>query len=48
MHQIVRDLERKYDLKIEVDSKELLAYEYTGTFKDLTIKEILDFLKHLS
>lgn len=43
--QVIHDLERNYDVKFIIKSKELLSYEYTGTFNDLTIKEVLEFLK---
>lgn len=43
--EVVADLQRKYDVQIEVISKELLTYEYTGTFGNLSLEEVLDMLK---
>ncbi len=44
MEQVVLDLERKYDVKIKINSPKLLKYEYTGTFDNLTMKEALQLL----
>lgn len=48
MRQIVLDMERKYDVKFNIESKELLHYKYTGTFNDLTIEEVMRILKFSS
>lgn len=44
MEQVVLDLERKYDIKIKINSPKLLKYEYTGTFNNLSVKEALQLL----
>ncbi len=44
MEDVIVDLERKYDVKFIINSPKLLAYEYTGTFDNLSIDEVLDLL----
>ena len=44
MTDVVADLERKYNVKFIINSPKLLAYEYTGTFDNLTIDEVLGLL----
>ncbi|MFS4466895.1 FecR family protein [Maribacter sp. 2210JD10-5] len=44
LHQVVIDLERKYNIDIKIDSPELLDYKYTGTFDNLTSDEVLKLL----
>ena len=44
LQEVVTDLERKYNTKIIINSKNLLNYEYTGTFDNLTIDEVLKLL----
>ena len=44
MQQVALDLERKYNVNIHIKSAHLLQYEYTGTFNNLTIEEILKLL----
>ena len=44
MEQVMLDLERKYNVKIIINSQKLLNYEYTGTFDHLTIDEVLNIL----
>jgi transmembrane sensor len=44
LRDIAIDLERKYNKKIIINSKHLQDYEYTGTFDNLTINEILNLL----
>ncbi|UOB17136.1 FecR family protein [Abyssalbus ytuae] len=44
MEQVVLDLERKYNVKITINSSKLLTYEYTGTFDNLTLDESLQLL----
>ncbi|MEO9512692.1 MAG: FecR domain-containing protein [Flavobacteriaceae bacterium] len=45
LEQVVIDLERKYNTEIEIVSPELLNYEYTGTFDNLTLDEALKLLR---
>ncbi len=44
MEQVILDLERRYSIKININSPKLLKYEYTGTFNDLTIDEVLSII----
>lgn len=44
LQEMVIDLERKYNAKIIINSKNLLNYEYTGTFDNLSIEEVLKLL----
>ena len=41
MRQVIKDLERSYDLKFSVASKEILDYKYKGEFDNLNIHQIL-------
>ncbi|MCF6349374.1 MAG: DUF4974 domain-containing protein [Flavobacteriaceae bacterium] len=44
MKEVVIDLERKYNVKFTINSQKLLEYEYTGTFDNLSIDEVLKLL----
>ncbi|GAA3562192.1 FecR family protein [Snuella lapsa] len=44
LQDVVVDLERKYNVKININSQKLLDYEYTGTFDNLSINEVLKVL----
>ncbi|WP_242203086.1 FecR family protein [Aestuariivivens insulae] len=44
LHEVAIDLERKYNVKININSQKLLNYEYTGTFDNLSIYEVLKVL----
>jgi len=44
MSQVAIDLERKYNVNFIINSQKLLNYEYTGTFDNLSIIEVLDLL----
>ncbi|PIA79332.1 hypothetical protein BFR04_00305 [Gaetbulibacter sp. 4G1] len=44
LQEVVIDLERKYNVKININSQKLLNYEYTGTFDNLSIDEVLKLL----
>lgn len=44
LQEVVKDLERKYNTKIIINSKNLLNYEYTGTFDNLSFEEVLKLL----
>ncbi|WP_242131153.1 FecR family protein [Aestuariivivens marinum] len=44
LQEVVSDLERKYNTKIIINSKTLLNYEYTGTFDNLSINDVLKLL----
>lgn len=44
LQEVVVDLERKYQVQFIIDSQSLLDYEYTGTFDNLKINEVLDLL----
>ncbi|WP_341216691.1 FecR family protein [uncultured Wocania sp.] len=41
MRQVIKDLERSYNLKFNVTSKEILDYKYKGEFDNLNIYQIL-------
>ncbi|WP_034042062.1 FecR family protein [Wocania ichthyoenteri] len=44
LQEVVTDLERKYNTKIIINSKTLLNYEYTGTFDNLSVEDVLKLL----
>ena len=44
LQEVVRDLERKYNITIKINSQKLLSYKYTGVFDNLTIEEVLTVL----
>ena len=44
LQEVVADLERKYNVKININSLKLLDYVYTGTFDNLSIDEVLNLL----
>ena len=44
LQEVVVDLERKYNVNININSQKLLNYEYTGTFDNLSIDEVLKLL----
>ncbi len=44
LEEVVVDLERKYNVNININSQKLLNYEYTGTFDNLSIDEVLKLL----
>ncbi|NER13873.1 DUF4974 domain-containing protein [Leptobacterium flavescens] len=44
IEQVILDLERKYNTKFIINSPKLLNYEYTGTFDNLTLDEVLKLL----
>jgi ferric-dicitrate binding protein FerR (iron transport regulator) len=44
LKEVAVDLERKYNVNININSKKLLNYEYTGTFDNLSINEVLKLL----
>ncbi len=43
--ELIRLLERRYDVDIEVSDKSLLNYHYDGTIKNESILEIMDLIK---
>ncbi len=45
MSNIVKRLERWYNVKIEIRDKEIESYMYRATFQDETIDEVLSYLK---
>ncbi|MDO5981296.1 FecR family protein [Flavivirga spongiicola] len=45
MRQVIKDLERTYDLKFDVTSNKILDYKYKGEFDNLDIKQILDLFE---
>ncbi len=45
LKQVVSDLNRKYDVDFVIESDALLRYKFTGEFDNLTIEEVLKFLK---
>ncbi|MDO5977643.1 FecR family protein [Flavivirga spongiicola] len=44
LREVAIDLERKYNIEININSLKLLNYEYTGTFDNLSIYEVLKLL----
>ncbi len=45
LKQVVSDLNRKYNVDFVIKSDALLEYKFTGEFDNLTIEEVLKFLK---
>lgn len=46
LKELIRLLERKYGVDIEVNDSSILEYHYDGTIKDETIIEVMEILKH--
>lgn len=46
LNELIKLLERKYGVDIEVDDDSILAYHYDGTIKDESIIEVMEILKH--
>lgn len=46
--QVVRTLERWYNVEISIENPEIRDYVFTGTFKHETINQVLDLLKRTS
>ncbi|MEN8117115.1 MAG: FecR domain-containing protein [Bacteroidota bacterium] len=44
--ELIKLLERKYGVDIEVSDPSILEYHYDGTIKDETIIEVMEILKH--
>lgn len=45
INDVLKDLERTYNVVFEVKSKEILNYKYKGVFNNLTIDQILEVFK---
>lgn len=45
LENVIRDIERKYDVECNVESLEMKDFLFTGTFDNLTIEEVLRVLK---
>ncbi len=45
MREVIKDLERMYNLNFDVVSNEILDYKYKGEFDNLNIKQILDLFE---
>ena len=45
LEDVLKDIERKYNVSFEIKSEKLLKYKYTGSFDDLKIEEILEILE---
>ncbi len=45
LREVIKGLERAYDVTFHVNSKELLEYRYKGVFDNLTIQEVLDLFE---
>ncbi|AYN66694.1 DUF4974 domain-containing protein [Euzebyella marina] len=45
IHQVIRDLQRRFSISISVESPEIMNYEYTGTFDNLSIEQIMDLFE---
>jgi ferric-dicitrate binding protein FerR (iron transport regulator) len=46
--EVLRGIGRKYNVKFEVSSRELLELKYTATFIDESIEEVMQMLKAVS
>ncbi|CAM1374173.1 FecR family protein [Tenacibaculum xiamenense] len=45
LEDVLKDIERKYNVSFEVKSDKLLRYKYTGSFDDLKVEEIMEILE---
>ncbi|WP_242203484.1 FecR family protein [Aestuariivivens insulae] len=45
MREVIKDLERMYDLKFDVASDKILDYKYKGEFDNLNINQILELFE---
>ncbi len=45
LENVLKDIERKYNVSFEVKSDKLLKYKYTGSFDDLKVEEIMEILE---
>ncbi len=45
MRDVIKDLERMYDLKFDVSSSKILDYKYKGEFNNLNINQILELFE---
>ena len=45
LSEVVKDLERTYNVTFIIESKEILDYKYKGVFDNLTVQEILDLFE---
>ncbi|SEB74796.1 ferric-dicitrate binding protein FerR, regulates iron transport through sigma-19 [Tenacibaculum sp. MAR_2009_124] len=45
LEDVLKDIERKYNVSFEVKSDRLLKYKYTGSFDDLKVEEIMEILE---
>lgn len=48
IRQVIKELERKYEVNFEITSDSLLDYKYSGAFNDLSIDEVMKILKFSS
>ena len=45
MSSLAIKLERRYNVKIAIDNKELQDYKFRGTIKDETLEQVLNLIK---
>jgi ferric-dicitrate binding protein FerR (iron transport regulator) len=45
IRQVISDLKRTYNVSIEVRSEEIMDYNYTGVFDNLSIEQIMDLFE---
>lgn len=45
LKEVINEIERKYNVQFEIPSNELLEHQYTGTFDNLDLKEVLKLLE---
>ena len=45
LSEVIKDLERAYNVTFIIESKEILDYKYKGVFDNLTVQEILDLFE---
>ncbi|WP_223551925.1 FecR family protein [Aestuariivivens sp. NBU2969] len=45
MREVIKDLERMYDIKFDITSSKILDYKYKGEFDNLEIKQILELFE---
>ncbi len=43
---LVNDLERRYNIKIQIESDDIMKYHFTGTLQNETIEQVLVILRH--
>ena len=46
IESLVNDFERRYNIKIQIESDDIMKYHFTGTLQNETIEQVLVILRH--